>query len=72
MVHLSEMVYKGAMIMRDTENPDGIRMLMGHYKAIAHYTVSGWEYINSRVYAGNIIIAPKGKALAQQHAHGYF
>ncbi len=56
---------QGAMIMRDTENPDGIRMLMGHYKAIAHYTVTGWEYINSRVYAGNIIIHPAGNTLLQ-------
>jgi alpha-L-fucosidase 2 len=56
---------QGAMIMRDTENPDGIRMLMGHYKAIAHYTLLGWEYINSRVYAGNIIIHPSGKTLLQ-------
>jgi hypothetical protein len=56
---------QGAMIMRDTLNPDGIRMLMGHYKAIAHSSISGWEYCDSRVYAGNIVIEPAGNTLSQ-------
>jgi alpha-L-fucosidase 2 len=56
---------QGAMIMRDAQNPDGIRMLMGHYKAIAHSSISGWEYCDSRVYAGNIIIDPAGNTLSQ-------
>jgi hypothetical protein len=51
---------QGAMIMQDSKNMNGIRMLMGHYKAIAHYSIPGWEYCDSKVYAGNIIIAPVG------------
>ncbi|RPH94662.1 MAG: hypothetical protein EHM72_15445, partial [Calditrichaeota bacterium] len=35
---------QGAMIMQDEFNANGIRMLMGHYQAIAHYSISGWEY----------------------------
>jgi alpha-L-fucosidase 2 len=56
---------QGAMIMRDEKNPDGIRMLLGHYKAITHYTVHKWEYCQSRVYAGNIIVDPAGTAAQQ-------
>jgi alpha-L-fucosidase 2 len=56
---------QGAMIMQDDEDPDAIRMLMGHYQAIAHQTISGWEYANSRVYAGSIILNPVGTASKQ-------
>ena len=31
---------KGAMIMQDNKNKDGIRMLMGHYKAISHNSIT--------------------------------
>ena len=56
---------QGAMIMQDNINKDGIRMLMGHYKAIAHNIIPGLEYCDSRVFAGDIIIAPVGKASSQ-------
>jgi alpha-L-fucosidase 2 len=56
---------QGAMIMQDNKNSDGIRMLLGHYKAISHNTITGWEYINSRIYVGNIVIHPAHKALTQ-------
>ncbi len=56
---------QGAMIMQDESNTNGIRMLMGHYQAIAHYSISGWEYCDSRVYAGNIFIHPEGTAVSQ-------
>lgn len=51
---------QGAMVMRDKDNSDSLRMLLGHYKAIAHYSIPQWEYCNSRVYAGSIVITPKG------------
>jgi alpha-L-fucosidase 2 len=53
---------QGAMIMEDDTDSDGIRMLMGHYKAVAHSSISGWEYVNSRIFAGDILITPIGKA----------
>lgn len=56
---------QGAMIMRDDQNEDGIRMLMGHYKAITHHTIPKWEYCQSRVFAGEIIIHPKGKPVSE-------
>jgi alpha-L-fucosidase 2 len=56
---------QGAMVMQDNKNPNGIRMLMGHYKAIAHHSISGWEYCDSRVYVGNIVVKPKGNTHAQ-------
>jgi aryl-phospho-beta-D-glucosidase BglC (GH1 family) len=56
---------QGAMILRDDQNENGIRMLMGHYKAITHYTISKWEYCQSRVFAGEIIIHPKGKPVSE-------
>ena len=51
---------QGAMVMEDVENPNGIRILMTHYKAYAHYVIPENEYSNQKVYAGNIIIAPTG------------
>lgn len=51
---------QGAMILRDETNPEAIRMLLGHYNAITHSSVTKWEYCKSRVFAGNIVIAPKG------------
>lgn len=51
---------QGAMILRDEENGDAVRMLLGHYNAIAHSTIPKWEYCNSRVFAGNIMIVPAG------------
>lgn len=56
---------QGAMIMKDSKNPNGIRMLLSHYKAISHYTIPNWEYTDSKVYAGNMIIAPVGKTSTQ-------
>jgi alpha-L-fucosidase 2 len=56
---------QGAMIMQDNKNPDGIRMLIGHYKNLAHNIIPGLEYCDSRVYAGNIVISPVGKASSQ-------
>jgi alpha-L-fucosidase 2 len=56
---------QGAMIMQDSRNPNGLRMLMSHYKAIAHYSIPNYEYCDSKVYAGNIIIAPVGKRTRQ-------
>lgn len=52
---------QGVMVMRDDKDSLSLRMLMGHYKAIAHYTIQKWEYCNSRVYAGSIMITPSGK-----------
>ncbi|MDH6354279.1 alpha-L-fucosidase 2 [Dysgonomonas sp. PH5-45] len=52
---------QGAMIMEDDQNPNGIRMLMGHYKAISHYMIPDLEYTVSRVYAGSITISPVSK-----------
>lgn len=51
---------QGAMILRDEQDPDAVRMLLGHYNAITHSSVPKWEYCKSRVFAGNIIIAPRG------------
>lgn len=48
---------QGAMIVRDS-NTSSVRMLLGHYKAISHYMIPGWEYCDSRVYAGSVIISP--------------
>lgn len=56
---------QGAMILKDSKNPNGIRMLLSHYKAISHYSIPGWEYCDSKVYAGNMIIAPLGKTSGQ-------
>jgi alpha-L-fucosidase 2 len=53
---------QGAMIMEDEDDPDGLRMLMGHYQAIAHQTISGWEYANSRLFCGDIRLLPVGRA----------
>ncbi|MGX1928973.1 glycosyl hydrolase family 95 catalytic domain-containing protein [Flagellimonas sp. 2504JD4-2] len=54
---------QGAMIMKDTINPNGLRMLLAHYKAISHYTIPDFEYCDSKVYAGNIIITPAGTSI---------
>jgi hypothetical protein len=51
---------QGAMIMRDEQDEKAVRMLLGHYNAIAHSTIPKWEYCNSRVFAGNILITPSG------------
>jgi hypothetical protein len=51
---------QGAMIMRDEQDAKAVRMLLGHYNAITHSTIPQWEYCNSRVFAGNIMIVPKG------------
>ncbi len=56
---------QGAMIMQDAKNPNGLRMLLGHYKALSNNTIPNFEYINSKVYAGNIVIAPAGKRTTQ-------
>jgi hypothetical protein len=56
---------EGAMIMKDTQNPNGLRMLMANYKAISHNQIPNFEYTDSRVYVGNIIITPVGKTLNQ-------
>jgi len=51
---------QGAMIMRDTLDTNAVRILMGHYNATTHYSIPNLEYCVSRVFAGNIIISPKG------------
>ncbi|MFN8206569.1 MAG: hypothetical protein U0T82_04080 [Bacteroidales bacterium] len=56
---------QGAMIMQDPKNPNGIRMLMAHYKAIAYTSIPNYEYCVPKVYAGNIVIAPQGKRTYQ-------
>ncbi|MEI6076309.1 MAG: glycoside hydrolase family 95-like protein [Verrucomicrobiota bacterium] len=56
---------QGAMIMRDNQDPNAVRMLLGHYQAITHSVVPKWEYCQSRVFAGDIIVAPKSPALSQ-------
>jgi len=56
---------QGAMIMRDTQDTNAVRMLLGHYNAITHSSIPKWEYCQSRVFAGNIIVAPKSPALKQ-------
>jgi hypothetical protein len=56
---------QGAMIMRDTKDTNAVCMLLGHYNAITHSSIPKWEYCQSRVFAGNIIVAPKSPALKQ-------
>lgn len=56
---------QGAMIMRDPQDTNAVRMLLGHYNAITHSSIPKWEYCQSRVFAGNIIVAPKSPALKQ-------
>jgi hypothetical protein len=56
---------QGAMIMQDTKNPNGLRMLLSHYKAISHSIIPKLEFCDSKLYAGNIIIAPVGKQTNQ-------
>ena len=56
---------QGAMIMQDSKNPNGLRMLMAHYKAISHFSIPSLEFTDSKVYAGNIIISPVGKRTTQ-------
>jgi len=53
---------QGAMIMRDTVDTNAVRVLMGHYNATTHYAIPNLEYCVSRVFAGNIIISPKGES----------
>lgn len=52
---------QGVMVMRDDKDANSLRLLMGHYKAISHYSIKNFEYCNSRVYAGSIMITPSGK-----------
>lgn len=61
---------QGAMIMRDAQDTNAVRMLLGHYNAITHSAVPQWEYCQSRVFAGDIIIAPKSPALLQTMRQG--
>jgi len=56
---------EGAMIMKDPKNSNGLRMLMAHYKAISHNQIPNFEYTDSRVYVGNIIITPVGEIINQ-------
>lgn len=56
---------QGAMILQDNKNENGLRMLLGHYKAITHNPIAGLEFCDSRVYVGNIIITPVGKTSTQ-------
>ncbi|MFZ4454599.1 MAG: carbohydrate-binding protein [Bacteroidales bacterium] len=56
---------QGAMITQDGKNPNGLCMLLGHYKAYSNHPVTNLDYANQRVYAGNIIIAPIGKTTTQ-------
>jgi alpha-L-fucosidase 2 len=56
---------QGAMITQDNLNPDGIRMMLGHYKAIAHNYISGVDMCDSRVFIGDIVITPFGNASRQ-------
>lgn len=51
---------QGAMIMQDTVDTNAVRMLMGHYNAITHSSIPKLEYCVSRVFAGDIMISPKG------------
>jgi len=53
---------QGAMVMRDNQDTNAVRMLLGHYNAITHHAITKWEYCQSRVFAGNIIINPKSAA----------
>jgi hypothetical protein len=49
---------QGAMILRDGRDKKAVRMLLGHYSAITYSTIPKWEYCQSRVFAGNIVITP--------------
>jgi len=56
---------QGAMITQDTKNSSGIRMMLGHYKAVAHNYISGVDMCDSRVFIGDIVIQPIGSATLQ-------
>lgn len=56
---------QGAMITQDNKNPNGIRMMLGHYKAVAHNYISGVDMCDSRVFIGDIVIRPNGLATRQ-------
>ncbi len=56
---------QGAMITQDNKNPNGIRMMLGHYKAVAHNYISGVDMCDSRVFIGDIVINPIGNATRQ-------
>jgi len=53
------------MITQDNKNLNGIRMMLGHYKAIAHNYISGVDMCDSRVFIGDIVITPNGNASRQ-------
>ena len=54
---------QGTMVTADPSDPEAILMILGHYKAIAHHMIGGWEFCNSRVFAGDILIKPRGHVL---------
>jgi hypothetical protein len=56
---------QGAMITQDNKNTSGIRMMLGHYKAVAHNYISGVDMCDSRVFIGDIFIQPTGTATLQ-------
>lgn len=56
---------QGGTVLRDDQNASAIRLLLGHYQAITYRMVPRWEYCVSRVYAGNVIIKPRGTADSQ-------
>jgi hypothetical protein len=56
---------QGAMITQDNKNASGIRMMLGHYKAVAHNYISGVDMCDSRVFIGDIVIQPTGTATLQ-------
>lgn len=56
---------QGATALKDTLNPSHIRLLFGHYKAITYRSIPNWEYCESRVFAGSLMVKPRGTASAQ-------
>ncbi len=54
---------QGVMVLADTVDTTAIRMQLGHYRAIAHHVIRGWEFCDSRVLAGNIILRPRGSLI---------
>jgi len=56
---------QGGMITQDSKNPNGIRMMLGHYKAVAHNYISGVDMCDSRVFIGDVVLTPIGTATRQ-------
>jgi alpha-L-fucosidase 2 len=56
---------QGAMITQDPNNKNGIRMMLGHYMAIAHNYIQHVDMCDSRVFIGDIVITPSGKSQGQ-------